>query len=555
MANGKRERILLVRVPEVSFNAQFKGDVRSITASGLSVPLGITYIASVIRSKTGLDVRILDPYAERYHEFIREFRNNPEKVLSMATESVTEVIRDFRPEIVGFSAPFSFQHALVAELIDAVKHCSPDIRTYLGGYPTLLPEMVMNSISSLDVLFIGESEKTIIHVLEAEEGYRCFKSIKGIAARIDGRVYINKMLDLPTDLDAIPYPAFDLLPLTAYRDVCDSHTFPLMTSRGCPFDCNFCSCYAYSGRRLRLRGVENLLKEVERLHEKYGMEFMAIRDDNFVVNKNHAKRFLNGMIERGLKVPWMDSSGFHVNSLDEKLLELCKESGCVEAIFAVESGSPRVLKEVMNKKVDLDHVRKMAAFCRTIDLPFQCYFVIGNPGESKDEIQQTIDFAVELQVDHCTFSLATPFPGTKYYDLACEKGYLVNDPQFILGMQQMEANLSTGDFSAEELKTIQYDANMRVNFLENSLLAGNRESLEKALDLFKTITKTYPFHAVARLCQGYIHERLTNREMRDQTFQQLDEMLKDPDIHRAYEKYIHWETRATDTFRQWKSLH
>lgn len=293
------------------------------------------------------------------------------------------------------------------------------------------------------------------------------------------------------------------------------------------------------------------MAELEIMHSKYHIEFMWIRDDNLIVNKHHAKKFLSEMMSRSFTVPWCDTSAFHVNSIDEELLRLCKASKCTEVIFAVESGSPRVLKEIMNKNVNLDHARKMAKVCRSIDLPLQCYFVIGNPGETKEEIQQTVDYALELQVDHCTFSIATPFPGTRYYEIAIERGYLVHEPEYILGMTYMEANLQTDQFSSEELKDIQYGANMLVNFLGNSLLRGDTKMLEKALKKFTRVSEQYQFHAIAFLMKGYLHGLLGDAGLCEEAYQHVREMLKDEETKKAYGKYIAWDTPPTNSYRQW----
>lgn len=252
-----------------------------------------------------------------------------------------------------------------------------------------------------------------------------------------------------------------------------------------------------------------------------------------------------------MTVPWCDSSGFHVNSIDEEILDLCKASGCSEVIFAVESGCRRVLKDIMNKNVNLEHALKMAKYCHEIGLPIQCYFVIGNPGETQEEIKMTVDFAREMQVDSCTFSIATPFPGTKYYDLAVEKGYLIHNPDFIIGLKYMEANLETDQLSSDDLKDIQYDANMRVNFLENRLLFGDTQALERALEKYIRIFKQYNFHVIALLIQGYIYAKLGNGGESVNKFTHVKQLLKDKDIDRAYGKYIQWDTPATNYYRQW----
>jgi len=544
------KKILFIRVPEIEYNEQ-STDVRNVSVASLTIPLGITYLAAMIIQDGRYDVKILDLYAENYLDFISEHKEDPKNVLNISNKKIIEYISRYQPDIIGFSALFLFQHSLTKELIATVKRNFPHIKIHLGGYPTIIPEIVMKDIPELDVLFIGESENSIIQVLDAETKGNNFYSIDGIAFRDGKKVQINKSLNLVKDLDTLPFPAFDLLPLEKYKKIIGKNEFPLMTTRGCPFSCAFCSSKLYSKRGLRVRSVTNLLEEMEILRNKYAIDFLMIRDDNFIVNKGRTKKFLQAVIKRNLTVPWLDSSGFHVNSIDEELLDLCKATGCKEIIFAIESGSPRVLKEIMNKNVNLEHAKRMAEYCRKIDLLVQCYFVIGNPGETREEIMQTIEFAKEIQVDHCTFSLATPFPGTQYYDIAIKNNYLIHDSDYILGMKYMEANMETENFTPEWLKDTQYDANIKVNFLENKNLSGSKETLTKSRDFFARVYQQYNFHAVAHLIEGYLEGRLGDLNRQNVIFEEVRYMLQEEYINKAYAKYIEWDTAPTNCYWQW----
>lgn len=527
-------------------------DLRGVSTGGLTVSLGVASLAALLAQRSDCEVKVFDLYGEYYEYFAAQYQTNPAALLSFSQKKISEAIADYHSSIVGFSAPFLFQHNLVKELISFVKNEFPRTRTYLGGYGTIIPEITMKDIPSLDVLFIGEAEKALGRALAAEARCSGWSDIKGIAYRESGQLFINKEPDVVEDLDSLPFPAFDFLPLAKYRKNFGQNEFPIMTSRSCPFACSFCSSRLYSKRGWRHRGIDNLFKEMRQLHNKYQIDYLYIRDDNFIVNKDHAKNFLNGLLKEKLTVPWIDTSGFHVNSIDEELLDLCRATQCTQIVFAVESGSPRVLKELMNKNVDLEHAKKMAVYCRKIGLSVQCYFVIGSPGETKEEIMKTIDFAKEMQVDHCTFSIATPFPGTKYYEIARQKGYLVHDPDYVLGMKYIEANMGTEDFDAEWLKDAQYDANIRVNFLENRLLLGGRQALETALKKYSRIFEQYNFHAVAGLIQGYLHGKLGDTERQNKIYSRIDEMLKDESIKKAYFKYIQWNTVPTENFRRWR---
>jgi len=545
-----KKKILLIRIPEVEYNLN-KKDVRSLSVGSLTLPLGITYIASVIEKSKVFDVEILDLYAEKYEEFVTEFFSNPIDIMEKSKVCLLNVLSQYKPDVVGFSAPFLYQHHFVKELAGSLKDYNPGIRLYLGGYPTLIPERVLEDIPEIDIAFIGESEKSIIKVLLAENKEKSLEKIDGIGYRHAGKTYVNKTLGYINDLGQIHYPLFSKLPLKKYKSILGRSELPLLTSRGCPFSCNFCSSHLYCGRSIRFKELDNLIYEIEFYVEKFDPEFLWIRDDNFIVNQKHAKQFLKKLIRNRLVIPWLDSSAFHVNSIDEELLDLCKESGCTEAILAVESGVPRVLKEVMNKSVDLEHAKKMAEYCRKIDLPAQAYFVIGNPGETKEEINKTISFAKELQVDHCVFSIATPFPGTRYYEIALKNNYLIGTQEEIINMKYMDVCMRTQECDAQYLKDVQYDANIRINFLENRLIYGDNNSLMKARKKYRNVSKQYNFHLIARLLEGYLAGQLGEITERVEIYKQVSNMLKQEEIKSAYHKYLRWNTPATNDFRSW----
>ncbi len=549
----RNKRILLVRIPEVEIFST-STDLRRVTVSSLTVPLGVTTLAAVIRRDSDWDVKIADIYAEHYEQFIGNFRKNPYDVVNIIKQSLGKTIESYQPRVIGFSALFLFQHALVKELAHFVRENFPQTRLYAGGYPTVYPELVMEDIPELDVVFLGEGENSVLEVLNAESIGKSLSDVSAIAIRAGEHIQVNRKLNFVKDIESIPFPAFDMLPLDKYKAVFGRVEMPIMATRGCPFDCHYCSVKQYSAKRFRAPSPEYTLKSIRYLYDNYGMNFMYVRDDNFNVQHKFSKAVLRGICESDMKFQWINTSSFHVNSLDEEYLELCKASGCSEAIMAVESASPRVLKDIMNKKVDLEHAQKMADFCHKIDLPLQVYFVIGNPGESEEEIARTVDFAEKLQVDHCTFSIATPFPGTRYYEIAQEKGFIKMDKESILSMKYMDAIMSFENITADRIKDLQYEANIRVNFLKNRLLRGSLADKQKALGKYSRVSKQYEFHAIARLLKGFLLHETEKVDEGVSVYREVVTMLQDKAIADAYSRFFEWDTPATNHYRAWRAM-
>jgi len=546
-----KQKILIARVPEIQVVSD-DDDFRNISVTKLMVPLGLPYLGATIRDAGLHDVVLLDLYAED-HDFYLSNYSDYGKMVECAQNRLLLTLNAYRPNIVGLSALFTFQHNFVQRLARMIKQWDGNVKLYLGGYPTVSPDLVIRDIPEVDVIFLGESEDKINNVLSSESSATPYVGINGILYR-DGDNIIKTPREFNIkNIDDIPWPAFDMLPIKKYREIQGRGEFPFLTSRSCPFSCSYCSSQLYSGRVWRSKSLEKMLDEVGFMIDEYGLDFMWVVDEIFNVNKKHSKGFLKGMIERGYNIEWWDNNAFNVNCLDEELLDLCKETNNVHIVMSVESASQRVLNDIMNKRVDLDHARKMVDYATSIGLPSTVNFVIGSPGETRDEIQETIDYASELKTDGVVFSLATPFPGTRYYDLATENGLLINGEEYILNLKYMEVSMASDEFSAEWLKDTQYGANIRINFLGNRLLKGSPEKLIKAREKFGTVYNRHKFHAIARLLEGYAEGLLGNNKRQAEIYAHVSEMLSDPNINSAYGQYFDWDFPATASYKQWLS--
>jgi radical SAM superfamily enzyme YgiQ (UPF0313 family) len=536
------KKVLLVRVPEYEDNSSIS-DPRLITSISLEIPIGVTSLAAVLRAEGRHEVVISDLFAQHINLIRKNLAGGRSASLPAIQNSLIAIMNDIRPDVIGFSALFMFQHDLVRTLTDTARAYHPEALICVGGYCTLAPELLLKDLPAVDIAFISEAEITFPLVLEAGRDISYLSKIDGIAFRVGNDIKVMGNLALPNDLNALPLPAFDMLPLHLYKEEAGMQHLSILTSRSCPFTCNYCASHLYGGRQLRKRDTEFLLSDMETMHSQFGVEFLWIRDDLFNGDKKHSKAFLSGLLDRGLDVPWCDSSSFHVN----KFLDLCKASGCSEAIFAIESGSPRVLKDVMNKRVDLDHAMRMGAHCRSIGLPFACYYVIGNPGETKDEVLQTIDFAQAIGSDHSVFSIATPFPGTAYYRDAVKKGQLSPDIHTFLRMKYVEATLEGEEFSRQWLKDTQYDANIRINYFGYPKIIT---APEEAAKHFERIFIRYPFQAIAAILAGYCYGQTGDFETESRLFAEARRTLTEKSNSDTYGKYLEWKNPITERFHR-----
>lgn len=202
---------------------------------------------------------------------------------------------------------------------------------------------------------------------------------------------------------------------------------PIITSRGCPARCTFCSARKVWGDRYRFRSVDNVITEMRFLREQYGVEELMFEDDNLTANPRRASRLFTRMIEEGFNFSWDTPNGIGVWSIDETMIDLMQRSGCVNLNFPVESGSQAVLDRIIKKPLKLDKVRQLMAYCRKIGLKYNMFLVIGMPGETLGDIWKSFRFAADCGCYTPHISVATPYPGTELYQQCLEHGYLARE--------------------------------------------------------------------------------------------------------------------------------
>ena len=244
--------------------------------------------------------------------------------------------------------------------------------------------------------------------------------IAGLAWRRSGQIVVNPPRPLIKDLDALPIPRHDLLPLNQYRaPLVDGPYSFVVTSRGCPGDCRFCIKHVSYGRSVRYRSPEHVLAEIEMLAE-LGLHSVHMYADLFTVNRQHVMGICQGLLDRGLKIRWTCNS--RVDFVDPEMLELMHRSGCWMISWGIESGDPDMLRR-MHKGITLDAVERALEWSHQAGIKNWGYFIIGLPGETEESIRETIDYAKELPLDIALFHIAAPYPGTPFYREAMEQGW------------------------------------------------------------------------------------------------------------------------------------
>jgi radical SAM superfamily enzyme YgiQ (UPF0313 family) len=434
-------------------------------------PLGLGYIASVIRDEH--DVIILDALNLDYTD-----------------EEVTDDIKKFDPDAIGITAttPAIYEAYNVAKI---AKTINPDITTIIGGaHATFMAREVLEECPYLDIVVRGEGEETIQEVLHILEKKKDLSKISGITYRQNGKIIETEDRPLIKDLDTIPFPSYDLLPKLESNGV---KYGVMMTSRGCPFKCTFCSSSLLGQKRWRGRSADNVVEEIQFL-ESRGIKEIEFLDDTFTLNSQRVIDICDRIKEEKIDLSWSCSS--RVNTIDKEMAEKMKEVRCHTIFFGVESGTDWVLKSI-GKGISLKDAERSVQITKDLNMNSICSFILGMPGENIDTINNTVNFAIKLDPTFAQFSIATPYPGTELFDMAVKEGYLLTkDWTRYTGTDPVMKIL---DISTEKLKEMFTRAYLKFYLRPSKILEQLKakrffiikNAVSSAIDYLRSLNKKY----------------------------------------------------------------
>lgn len=375
-------------------------------AKSVRPPLGLMYLASSIRAG------IHDVQAD-----IIDLKSSspPEVVL----EEIVDSVKRNKPKLVGISC-LSTDMGDVKRLASRIKKEDEGILTVVGGiHPTLFPEYFFEKSRDVDFVVMGEGEVTLVELIKGIRAKGNLGAIDGIAYRNKGDVCVNKQREPIKDMDEIPFPAFDLVDMEYYtmpsewviRGVPIAGFF-IFTGRGCPYACKFCVNKNLSDRRVRLRSASNVVDELEFLIENYNIDGFFIYDDAFGLNRKRALEVCDEIIRRKLDLVWGCQA--RVNLITEDMIKRMKKAGCIQLEFGVESGSQRIL-DSLHKQIKVEDTKKVFKLCDKHGMRKLANFLINTPEETKEDVEATLDLAIEIGANINLFNITTLFPGSDLY--------------------------------------------------------------------------------------------------------------------------------------------
>jgi len=473
----KIEKIMLISPPSLAA----KDNIRRLIP-----PLGLLYLGGVLKEED-YKVSILDSSAEGYNNLTQEDENFLSYGLSK--KNLTQRLLDFNPDLVGIGSPFSSRHKKSLEISNTIRE-NLDVPIVLGGlHASLIPQELLKS-GVADYVILGEAETNIRNLVKSLNN-GAEPDFNGIAHLRNGKAIVNGVYAREPDLDRIPFPARDLIDMEKYFEVAlpiapysrSNRVAQLYTSRGCPAKCNFCSTVNFWGRDFRGRSVENVISEVEHLVEDYGVEELQIIDDNLTVDRPRALELFKRLEDFNLY--WCAPNGIMLQTLNQDVLEAMGRSGAYQISVAVESGSERVRKEIIHKVVPRkEKVRELVNIARDNEIQTHGLFVLGFPGETKEEIYQTLDYPFDIGFDSVSYFIATPLPGSELYEECLVKGYILKQQSNSFRVPEIRIPKDSPDYYGIEPEELEKLIDQRTKDFNDRLRQRNPEAWRIKYDSF-----------------------------------------------------------------------
>lgn len=459
---GKNRTVLLIQPPQLLRNgARFQA----------TFPLGLAYVAGFLeRFAPDIEVIVLDAVTEGYPN---TYPISPRhSALGLFPAEVKARIAAIRPAIVGISCLFTNQHSEALKVAALAKEVDPGILTVMGGsHATAAAAMILED-EAVDLIVRGPGEECFADVVWTYFDGGDFSRIPGLAYRHaeSGAVVVKPPAVTQRPLDDLPFPAYHKLPMEKFFTMSEflpiqptcKPSLPILTTRGCPYNCTFCYVSYSWGKSINHRSCDNLMQEVRLLRDTYGVRELHVMDDNYGYYRDFSIEFMVRSRQMGVEkiVPF---SGATMKALqDEAFMRALRDSGLHYLGIFCESGASETLRRV-RKPHNLKMVDTVIRQARAMDFLIYGFFILGFPWQSIADMEHEVDLAGELDLDFRSFSVLCALPGTALYDECRDNGYLAADVSFD-DISLYTGNISTPQFSSLDVERIAKTAYIRTNF-------------------------------------------------------------------------------------------
>jgi len=470
------------------------------TEPGAFPPLGLAYVAAVLE-RDNYDVRILDALALGISNVQK---SNGATRFGISENDIRRYLRGYDPDIVGIQCMYTAYAQDAHDVARLVKDANPNTPVVMGGaHASVAPDEVLKD-KNVDLTVKGEGETTFLELVRCLERRNDISRVQGTITRKDDKIITNPPRAYIQDLDSLPFPARHLLPMDLYLSQSSKNPYnmrhphaEMITSRGCRASCIFCSIHSIWGHTWRARSPTNVVDEIELLVDKYNVGEIHFVDDNISLDRKRMIEICEEIKKRKIDIKWTTPNGIAIYTLDEKVLEKMRQSGCYRLTFGIESGCYET-QRFIGKRINLDRARALVRHANNIGIWTIATFIIGFPYESKDSITDTINFAINSDLDFAVFYLPIPFPGTRLRDIY-EKENLLN-PSSVSDIGLLfsaTGGVDTLYFTSNELKELQ-------KYAYSKFIRSSFSRLSNPMHLVKKIRSFEDLKYVTRLGKNAI---------------------------------------------------
>jgi anaerobic magnesium-protoporphyrin IX monomethyl ester cyclase len=388
---GRRSKISLVNPPPLE----------GVYRHQPYLPLGLAYLAAVLE-ENGQEVTVIDCPA-----------------LEMNQEELKTRLASIKPDLIGITSMTpTIQSATLSAHI-AKEEC-PDATVVLGGpHVTFMDKQVLTEEKAVDIVVRGEGEQTLLELAQNLSNTKDLNKIEGITFRKNGQTIRSPNRPYIKDLDDLPRPAYKYFPLEKYR-LFGRKILPIITSRGCPSQCSFCTTSRIFGKDFRARNPKNVVDELEWLRDVHGADAFSFYDDTFTLNKKRALKICEEIRKREIGLPWDCQT--RVSQVSKEILARMREANCQQVFFGVESGCQKIL-DAVKKGTSVEQNETAIKLAKEAGLFVAVSVMVGYPGETPDMLKQTINLIRKTEPDDAYICVATPYPGTELRNLIEDMGW------------------------------------------------------------------------------------------------------------------------------------